>query len=50
MDKLRDIIYEMFVTDDKGRNRVSYDLGKTVDKGIKKILTLKLKDLKDESN
>ncbi len=48
MNKLENIIYEMFVTDYKNRNKVSYDLSNTVTKGIKKILKLKLKDLKDE--
>ncbi|KKL97172.1 hypothetical protein LCGC14_1837190 [marine sediment metagenome] len=48
MSKLRDIIYTMFVTDDANKHKVSYDLGKTVNKGIKKILKLKIKDLNDE--
>lgn len=48
MSKLRDIIYEMFTIDDKNKHKVSYDLSKTVERGIRKILKLKLKDLKDE--
>ena len=48
MNKLRHIIYWMFVRDDKNRHKVSYDLGNTVTKGIKKILKLKLEEIKNE--
>ena len=48
MNKLRNIIEGMFVKDDNNRHKVSYDLGKTITKGVKKILKLKLEDLKDD--
>jgi len=48
MNKLRKIIEDMFTEDDKGRNKVKYDLGKTIDKGMKKILKLRLGDVKNE--
>jgi len=48
MNKLRKIIEDMFTEDDKGRDKVSYDLGKTIIKGMKRITKLKLEDFRDE--
>lgn len=47
MKKIRDILYWLISEDDKGRSKVKYDLGKTIDKAEEKILNLKLKDLND---
>ena len=35
----------MFTEEDRGRNKVEYDLLNTIDKGIKRIRNLKLKDI-----
>ena len=45
MNKLREILENLIIEDDKSRRRVSYDLSKTLDKYEKKIRNLKLKDI-----
>lgn len=49
MDKLRDILYKLIEEDDKKRNKVNYDLSKNIDKCRKKILNLRLKEIKSEA-
>ena len=48
MNKLRKIIEDMFIEDDRGRDKVRYDLGKTIEKGMKRIRRLRLKDIEGE--
>jgi len=49
MSKLWDIFAKGFTEDDKNRHKVKYDLGKTIDKMIRKIRNLSVKELmKDE--
>ena len=43
--KIREILEKLIEEDDKGRKRVNYDVGKTLDKTEKKILNLKLKEI-----
>lgn len=45
MNKLFDIIGKGFTEDDKNRYKVEYDLEKTIDKMIKRIRNLSVKDL-----
>ena len=45
MNKLWDIIAKGFEEDDKKRHRIKYDLGKTIDKTVKRIKKLKIEDL-----
>ena len=46
MKKIRKILEWLISEDDKGRHKVNYDVGKTINKAEKKISNLKLKDLK----
>jgi hypothetical protein len=48
MNKLRKIIEDMFIEDDRGKNKVKYDLGNTIEKGIRRIKKLKLKDFEGD--
>ena len=48
MSKLRKIIEDMFVEDDKNRDKVKYDLGDTIEEGIRKIKKLRIKDFEGE--
>ena len=45
MSKLFDIIGKGFTEDDKKRHKIEYDLGDTIDKMIKRIRKLSVKDL-----
>ena len=45
MNKLRKILEDFITEDDKGRNKVKYDLGKTISKYENKIRNLKLQDI-----
>ena len=47
MTKIRQILGDLITEDDKGRDMFDYDVGKTLDKAEKRILNLKLKDLKE---
>ncbi len=44
-NKLREILYWIITTDDKGRKTINYQLHKTIDKAEKKIRNLKLKEV-----
>ena len=44
-NKLREILEWIIEVDDKGRNKVNYDIGKTIDNALKKIKNLKLKEV-----
>lgn len=46
MNKLRKILEDFITEDDRGRKRVDYDLGNTIDKYEKKLRNLKIKQLK----
>ena len=45
--KVREILGKLIEEDDKGRNKIFYDIGKTLDKAEKRILNLKLKEIYD---
>ena len=46
VSKARQILERLIAEDDRGRNKINYDIGKSLNKAEKSILNLKLKDLK----
>jgi hypothetical protein len=46
MTKIRKILEQLIKKDDEGRNKVEYDLNKTLTWAEQKILNLKIKDVK----
>ena len=46
MGIIRNILVEFITEDDAKRKTIKYDLGKLLDKAEKKILNIKLKELK----
>ena len=48
MDKLRRIFESFIIEDDRNSDKVSYCLGENIDKHIKKVRNLKLKDLEND--
>lgn len=44
-NSIKNILSDLITEDDKNRNKVSYDLNKTLDKVEKRILNLRLRDL-----
>lgn len=50
MNKLRYILEQIIEEDDKNRNKISYDVGKVLNKAEQKIRNLKIKELQNDEN